>query len=271
MQSEVDYAGTEHTAFSIKAAPARDAIGSSVPTSLSVSGSDEVTLTVHHHSPSPAGGSFIYPVVAGVGWEGGFQTYISELPPPETFEPLYWEADNLIVGPPEAVGSSEASISSVGEMKKPFVRVRCGIYASYATGTGRPANYTDCGNPFKGDHGEEVLWDAAIRGVFFYQSGQEVKQKGAIACEKWIDPNGSIDFAWALNKAYECKYGPKTSDGNGGGSASAGHYLRAQAHWMLGHRGWCGDNCGTPNPWLWEDKALELHLWPSGAVERVYQ
>jgi sugar lactone lactonase YvrE len=265
--AEVDYAGTERTAFSITAAPARDAIGRSVPTSLSVSGTDEVTLRVFHHASLPTGSSVIYPVVAGVGWQGGFQTYISELPPPEPFPgTLYFEGDNLTVGAPEA------SISSTGEMRKQFVRVRCGIYASYATGTGRPSDYTNCGNPFKGDYGEGVLWNAAIRGVFFYRLGQEVKHNGAIACDKWINPSGSIDYDWALTEASECRYGPKTSDGNGGASASPSHYLRAQAHWSLGHRAWCGDNCGgNPNPWIWEDKALELHLWPSGSIERLYQ
>lgn len=74
----VYYTGTERTAFSITAAPARDAVGSHVPTSLSVSGGDVITLVVHHHAGNPAasGAPFVYPIVAGAGWEGGFRTEV---------------------------------------------------------------------------------------------------------------------------------------------------------------------------------------------------
>ena len=76
------YAGG-HPYGAIVAEPAHDAIGSSVPTALSVSQGNVVTLTVRHHAPSPAGGSFIYPVLAGSGWQGGFQSVIVELPKTE--------------------------------------------------------------------------------------------------------------------------------------------------------------------------------------------
>lgn len=56
-----------HEAFSIVAEPAHDAIGATVPTTLAVASGNVVTLTVHHHS-----GSFVYPVLAGTGWQGGF-------------------------------------------------------------------------------------------------------------------------------------------------------------------------------------------------------
>jgi hypothetical protein len=74
----VYYTGTERTAFSINVASARDAVGSHVPTSLSVSGGDVITLIVHHHAGNPAAGGapFIYPIVAGAGWEGGFHTEV---------------------------------------------------------------------------------------------------------------------------------------------------------------------------------------------------
>ncbi len=261
--AEVDYAGTEHTAFSITAAPARDAIGRSVPTSLSVSGTDEVTLRVYHHASLPAGGSVIYPVVAGVGWEGGFQTYISELPPPESPPTaLYWEEADLIVSAPEA------SISTAGEPRRTFVETRCGHDNKLYVPLKAPRELLDCGNPFTGDRGKGVVWQAAIRGAFFYAPGKKVSHNGAIACDQWTGISEVTDFT--IKSAYECRYGPKTDDGNGGSSALGGHYLRAQAHWELGHRGVCGDNCGgTPNPWYWEDKALELHLWPSGAVQWI--
>lgn len=72
----------EHPAFNIVAEPAHDAEGSTVPTTLTVSEGNVVTLTVHHRAGNPAAGgaSFVYPVTAGVGWEGGFQTYYVDIP-----------------------------------------------------------------------------------------------------------------------------------------------------------------------------------------------
>jgi sugar lactone lactonase YvrE len=58
-----------HPAFAILAEPAHDAIGASVPTELSVSEGNVLTLTVKHRNSS-----FVYPIVAGTGWEGGFTT-----------------------------------------------------------------------------------------------------------------------------------------------------------------------------------------------------
>ncbi len=52
----VYYTGTEHTAFSIGPVAARDAVGSSVPTSLAVSGGNVITLTIHHHDGNPTAG-----------------------------------------------------------------------------------------------------------------------------------------------------------------------------------------------------------------------
>ncbi|HSR94196.1 MAG TPA: PASTA domain-containing protein [Solirubrobacterales bacterium] len=81
----VYYTGREHTAFGISAAPAHDAVGSPVPTSLSVSSGDVVTLIVHHHAGNPAanGAPFVYPIGIGAGWEGGFRTEVVVIPKDE--------------------------------------------------------------------------------------------------------------------------------------------------------------------------------------------
>lgn len=68
-------------AFTISAIPAHDAIGTDVPTKLSISGDHIVTLTVEHKNQP-----FIYPVIAGAGWQGGFRTHIVEMPPEEMTE-----------------------------------------------------------------------------------------------------------------------------------------------------------------------------------------
>jgi hypothetical protein len=73
-----------HRAMLIEAPLAHDADGASVPTTLSVAEPTLVTLTVHHRAGNPAAGGapFDYPVVQGVGWEGGFHTYEVQMPPP---------------------------------------------------------------------------------------------------------------------------------------------------------------------------------------------
>jgi hypothetical protein len=65
-------------AMVISAELAHDANGAAVPTDISVSEGEVVTLTVHHRAgnPAAAGASFTYPVSVGAGWEGGFSTVI---------------------------------------------------------------------------------------------------------------------------------------------------------------------------------------------------
>lgn len=81
----VYYADGEHVAFSIRAAEASDAVGKSVPTTLSVSSPSVVTLTVHHRAGNPAAGGapFTYPILQGPAWEAGAGTVEVIMPPPE--------------------------------------------------------------------------------------------------------------------------------------------------------------------------------------------
>jgi hypothetical protein len=248
----------EHLIFSIDAIAAHDAIGTNVPTKLAVSSGNIVTLTVEHHAAA-----FVYPVIAGAGWEGGFITTYVEMPPPEANEDLAWMT-NLEVGAPEV---DDASISSTsGEHRKKFVAVHCGFHIERVEQPGPTP--TNCGNPFREDRGDEAVFQVAIRGAFFYTPGKNVRHNDAIACAQWVGHSSISDYT--IRPAYQCRYGPQTSDGNGGASAGGGHYLRGQAHWEYGVRGVCGDNCGgKPNPWIWWDQAMELHLWPSGDVQKT--
>lgn len=72
-------------AMGIDAGKAHAADGAEVPTTLAVTQPNVITLTVHHRDGNPAAGGapFDYPVTAGVGWEGGFQTYRVIMPPGE--------------------------------------------------------------------------------------------------------------------------------------------------------------------------------------------
>lgn len=70
MDAEIVYEdGTR--AVLISAEQAHDAVGTSVPTSLSVTEGNILTLVVAHKDAS-----YVYPVVAGAGWQGGYSTEI---------------------------------------------------------------------------------------------------------------------------------------------------------------------------------------------------
>jgi hypothetical protein len=83
--AEIYYTEGHQPALRISAESAHDADGSNVPTTLSVSEENVITLTVHHLAGDPARGGtpFDYPILAGPGWEGGFQTVIVQGPPDE--------------------------------------------------------------------------------------------------------------------------------------------------------------------------------------------
>lgn len=87
----------ETRALAIKATAAHDAIGTAVPTTIAVTQPNIITLTVHHRDGNPAAGGtpFTYPIIAGEGWEGGFQTYWVVMPPGEL--PQATPADHCIV------------------------------------------------------------------------------------------------------------------------------------------------------------------------------
>ncbi len=75
--------------WTVVAPLAHDAVGAAVPTSLSLSEGDVVTLTVHHRVGDPAavGAPFVYPIFAGEGWEGGFHGIEIPIPVQESPEP----------------------------------------------------------------------------------------------------------------------------------------------------------------------------------------
>ena len=80
----VYWVGTETLAMTITAGLAHAADGANVPTTLAVTQPNVITLTVHHRAGNPAAGGapFDYPVIAGAGWEGGFQQTKVDMGPP---------------------------------------------------------------------------------------------------------------------------------------------------------------------------------------------
>jgi hypothetical protein len=72
-------------AESIAAERAHDVTGTEVPTTLSVTAPNIVTLVVHHRAGNPlaAGAPFQYPVLAGAGYTITYSTAVVTLPPGE--------------------------------------------------------------------------------------------------------------------------------------------------------------------------------------------
>lgn len=119
---DADHAGVFYSdgtqAFLIASPSARGADGSPVPTSLTVTGSNVITLTVHHNGVS----SLSYPVTAGTAFHAGYSTVIF-IPPPETEDPEGMDIGELVVSSPEPTGpltGEEASSSGGGGLIKPW-------------------------------------------------------------------------------------------------------------------------------------------------------
>jgi sugar lactone lactonase YvrE len=202
--AEVAYPGG-YVAFTIAAVPAHDAIGTTVPTSLSVQG-DVLTLHVEHKS-----GSYVYPVVGGAGWEGGFQTYEVVMPPEtegeggevnegEFGEGTYREAT---FGPPESAAGAFVPLEAQGEdvekKKRRYNFHDCRFEVN--GGVSEPPGGSGGGGRFKAEavvhkcHGEEdggpygeywVLdWATDIHGTYFYKPHGYVWINKAPECKKW--------------------------------------------------------------------------------------
>jgi hypothetical protein len=253
-------------AMAIRPEPAHDVAGHVVPTTLAVEGGDGIVLTVHHRN-----NGFSYPVTAGAYFATGYQSTVITEPTFEGPPEVYWVTGDLIVGAPESIPSSEASISTVGGdstgdgTRRMFVRTICGHASFYPREVG-DGNTQACGNPFTNDPGHSVVWQAAMRGAFLYKPRHWAEQRGARDCDQRAYQN-SVLLLWYIYPDTQCHYGPKTNDGNGGNYVKADHYLRAQAHWPIAHRAHCGDDCPSPNPYIFDEVALELHLYPSGDIE----
>jgi streptogramin lyase len=198
--AEVAYPGGR-VAFTITAVPAHDAIGAAVPTSLSVVG-DVLTLHVDHRS-----GAFVYPVVGGAGWEGGFQTYEVVMPPPEGSEegevsegefPEEGVYRETTFGPPQS--ASGAYIPLAAQNQSPPTRKRTynfhecrfnvagGVADPGEAGVRRRKAVQEChGEEGPGPEGEywTLGWATAMHGVYFYQPHSWVWINKEPQCKKW--------------------------------------------------------------------------------------
>lgn len=244
--------------LTISAIPAHDAIGTQVPTHLAVTGSHEITLTVEHRSPSPAGGYFVYPVISGAGWQGGYRTlsvYLGE-PPPEpptpTEEGSALEGEEFIVSAPEPSTPQDAGIinqamllKAAHNTKRHLVRwIRCEPrweLPSYRLQS-KPEHW--CGNPFTREEAAvEVAFDFGIAGHIYVSPGNFVRHRGkptnGVECATDIWPShwgkGEVLLhpEYHINNASQCEWLP-ASGGNGGQEATPGQHLCLYGEWTGG-------------------------------------
>ncbi|HYP56012.1 MAG TPA: NHL repeat-containing protein [Solirubrobacterales bacterium] len=160
----------DHLIFSINATAAHDAVGTNVSTKLTVSGSNIITLTVQHRATS-----FVYPVIAGTGWQGGFVTSTVEMPPPES--PPEEEGQGgmetfAVVSAPEPAGTGDPNDATASKIST-YVK-RYGFYACETLPEGCP------------------VWKHKIKGFFFYNGRHAWWKDRHPVCEHSEAPNVSI-------------------------------------------------------------------------------
>jgi hypothetical protein len=171
-------------AFTIVAEPAHDATGAAVPTSLAVDAPDGFTLTVKHRAAS-----YVYPVLAGPGWE---HAYINPNPlsaPPNDD----WDAGEDAFGAP-VPDTADAAYRSAGcgngahpgncPQIRRFNFVYCGLLADLDGPAGHDkAPTTYCSS--KDTTFPPPGWRFNLHGHFHYLYGQWVKvYPGEYHCDK---------------------------------------------------------------------------------------
>jgi sugar lactone lactonase YvrE len=285
-------------AFTITAMPAHDAIGTAVPTFLTASGANIITLTVKHKVMGPNGQPFVYPVVGGAGWEGGFQTYAIAMPPSEE-EPSEEEESGVSTergvllfsqGPPifEPNNADTALLKAGSDSrKKKFKFVYCKPH-EYPGGIGiaphahelvplmdpknLPAIVSECNNPAL----EGIYWKVSAHGYYHYIRGEWVWLKPE---EFRCDKGGDDDEQPAL---WKCRGTFPGSDVRQAGTGFATRQtINVMGHWRFhpGKGNWIyGSDWATcftlggvldPTPSKLKDTATQRPmLWERTAVHQ---
>jgi hypothetical protein len=272
-----------HPAFGISATPAHDAIGTEVPTTLAVTGLNSVTLTVHYKAGNPAAGgtSFVYPIVNGVGWQGGFTTYTVQMPPPEPPEEEGGEEagsyGELWVSAPEHATPAQAEISSAETT--PLIRtelehrhfrfIECHLKEQAIIDPTipvvRPGTNPRCGNPFTNDEGPfDTAFSYAIRGDFYRVPGVFTKHTGTqtdhIECDKMYNhnhfPHEFVEWEYFIDPASRCVWWGHTQYSEPV-KAPYGKHITPYGEWP-----W-GQGPSTEAGWYHHTAGLALYIWAS--------
>jgi sugar lactone lactonase YvrE len=215
-------------ALSITAEPGHDAVGTEVPTSLSVSNGDIVTLTVRYkagHNGQP----FVYPINEGAGWEGGLQTafvdFYNKPPEEEEEEEVGGQAGDpsialFVLGPAikDDSGSADqlASPSSVESNHRYFKFTYC--WPHHIPGDLGPPGAFDPG--FGGDlrvsnqniapqvsecHREDfhgIYWGTTVHGTYHYKIHHWVRvDSSQLGCDHWGEEQPRTDHCYVSTQS----------------------------------------------------------------------
>ncbi|HET8861917.1 MAG TPA: hypothetical protein VFM94_01545 [Solirubrobacterales bacterium] len=282
-------------AFSIAAIPAADAIGTVVPTKLGVSGKNIITLTVEHHAKAVEGHAYVYPISAGAGWEGGFQTSEVLMPPPELPEEEGGsesegsevngaDINAWAISPPEHATASQAGFSpmelSTSEARdlehRHFRFVGCHAIEDAIFDPGKPLSaivrdygVAACGNPFVRDEGPDyVAFNYATRGDYFRISGVMTKHLGDptdhIDCDKMYARehfgDALVEWDYFINPAQKCRWWGHTQYSRepiARNENGYSHHITPYGEWNWGRR-------INPNKkYDTDQKGLALYIWTS--------
>ena len=247
-EAAVFYRESGIRAFTILATPAHDVNGSTVPTHLSVAG-EVLTLTIEYKGVSAeTGESFVYPIVAGTGWEGGWHGGSEliagepEAPPSGTVEEVEEEPAIYEVGGGNWTGLSNGPMAVTPPQYFSSRILERGVYVPVLTAY-RGFQEPMCehfGDEF-GEVHKELLWHGCyksprmvargfIRGGFRYELEPhrrvwwEGSRTDALDCE-----SDFTQYSWALySKA--CYYSGQNQQTGPGAHLVARNYWRVQGY-----------------------------------------
>jgi hypothetical protein len=139
-----EYKEGGYIGWSIAAEPAHDVVGTTVPTTVTLTEEHIVTLIVHHRSGNPAAGGvpFVYPITGGEGWLGGFHSVGSEMNEPRgpaSAEPTVPAAPTPCTVPSLHDLSLHAAKARLRAAHCSIGQVHVAIAATAAKGQGREA------------------------------------------------------------------------------------------------------------------------------------
>jgi hypothetical protein len=166
----------ESQALLIRAEDAHDATGKAVPTSLSVSEGNVLTLTVKYK-----GKGYVYPILAGPAFESSYTLPVIWEPPPES-EPSQESEAFLEVSAPRPVGKGDdfdATASNLPTFEVDFTSWQCEKVPPLV-----PSGY-GCAN-----------WEQDIKGHFYYNFHRYVwwrTKDAAPTCPHDMGPGYDID------------------------------------------------------------------------------
>jgi sugar lactone lactonase YvrE len=196
-----------YSAFTLEAEPARDADGHTVPTHLTLNSPLLVTLTVEHRGiAAETGKPFVYPVVAGTGWQGGWFYGVVEKYVPEEEDEDEKEGESvseggssvtiMASGPPEVMPHSSDAWQIEPLSSIPFERR---FKFTYCVPKHIPGNPAPPGS-FEGlnrqispetsechrEDFEGVRWATTVHGHYEYKAHHWVRvQAGRVDCGGW--------------------------------------------------------------------------------------